>query len=107
VIEGAGFPKETDKLTRVDEKGVETEVSEDAKATEVTGRAQTGRTGDREATSARSQPQPEPARTAPPAPGNVRTELPRTSSSTPLVALLGFASLLFAAAVRGSTHFRF
>jgi hypothetical protein len=141
LIEGAGFPKETDKLTRVDETGAETAVDENAKPSEVTGRAQTGRTS-AEATASNQppQPQPDPAASRPqpatrtaeqapaprtqPQPGprdaqadartpaqpadpdRDRDQLPATASSTPLVALLGFASVLFAAAVRGSTRFR-
>lgn len=131
VIEGAGFPKEDTKLSRVDEKGQDTEVSDAEKAGEVTGRAQTGR-GSATATTAarteRQQPDPgtaqapraqqpaqpparaeEPARTQPAQPADPnrdREQLPATASSTPLVALAGLASLLFAAAVRGSTRFR-
>jgi hypothetical protein len=135
VIEGSGMPKETDKLSRVDEAGKDVPLDENAKPAEVTGRTQTGRTSETTA-AARTQPQPDPARTQPapttrtqpdpaaqpatraqqdpaartqpgqPADPDDRDELPATAGSTPLVALVGFASLLFAAAVRGSTRFR-
>jgi hypothetical protein len=127
LIEGSGFPKESDKLTRVDEKGVETAVDENAKPSEVTGRAQTGRTSAEATASNRPQPatrtaeqspaprtQPQPVPRDAQAPERAqaqpadpdRDRLPATASSTPLVGLLGFASLLFAAAVRGSARFR-
>ena len=104
VIEGAGFPKESDKLARIDESGKDVPVEGAPANTAASGRTQTGRTSMETSTANARQPQRRAA-DAQDRDGD-RQALPATSSSAPLVALLGFASLLAAAAIGGNQRFR-